>query len=492
MEIDPRALQFQLQSSKHKFCTTTKLIGGIHHFCYQAGHFRVERLKEDDNSISGEVLMPDMVAEKTPSQYHAKVFVSEVAPFYQIDFDVLIHQAIHGQCSIQVGITYSDLEISLNIQRGQVNSACLNFSVEMKFVDGQVKVIPIGQIEAIREPYHCCCLINGTNKMVIFISSQAVLIETFEVELEQANFYQKKYITNHEGNVSIGMELFEGEQCELKNILVAQSCGVGQADPRILHYQDGEPIIEDGRIFVGMTSRGLEDIQNIYSMNLRGEDWKLEGQLLFDLGETTSSYRNYTAADVMFNQFDKKWYVFPVSHIDDHQLYVGFSRTDIRYGVTIVKIKLLDYPHSGNDEDFYCFFDQKIHRWRAVYCKATPEGYHLGLLEAEAIDGCWKIVRYKQVTSFTGPMIKKIGNKHYIFTGHGVDVLEILNYPTLEKIGEIDYNGKTKSINIWPAIFPLKIGSKLSYAMLTFDRVAPLGGWSYGGNYFYESQFFDE
>jgi hypothetical protein len=73
-----------------------------------------------------------------------------------------------------------------------------------------------------------------------------------------------------------------------------------------------------------------------------------------------------------------------------------------------------------------------------------------------------------------------------------VDVLEILNYPTLEKIGEIDYNGKTKSINIWPAIFPLKTGSKLSYAMLTFDRVAPLGGWSYGGNYFYESQFFEE
>lgn len=488
VKIDPTQLKFQLQKADRRFCSTKRLLGRVNSQCYSDRLYQRDH-KEAGVTVSGGETVTfaregqQGAADTQESIQESRIFVSGVAPFYQIDFAVLQHSG--GE--IQAVLSYPDMEIVIALQKTATSDSKVTIQINK---EQQVQQrIEVGELGVLPSPYQVCMLVSGADKLALFVSTGGKIVNTFQVALAGVDFYQKAYLETQAGQVWIGAALPAGAVCELGEIAVSQSCGVGQADPRILHDQAGRPIIEKGRVFVAMTTRGIEDIQAIYSFDLDGGDWRLEGQLLFDLGGDT--YHNFTAADIMFNEADQHWYVFPVSHNRDHQLYIGKTTQDIRYGVSILDIQQLDYPKSGNDEDFYCFFDRQENKWRAPYCKATSKGYQLHLLEAAEIAGPWQTVTKTSITSFTGPIIQKIGEETYIFTGRGIDTFEILSYPALEKIGELTYNGKTESINIWPVIFPLPMGNKACYAMLTFDRIAPLGGWSYGGSYFYKSQLFD-
>ena len=60
--------------------------------------------------------------------------------------------------------------------------------------------------------------------------------------------------------------------------------GTAQADPKILHYEDGAPIIKENKIWVAMTTRGYgtQLYQGIYSYDLESKKWKISGTLVFN------------------------------------------------------------------------------------------------------------------------------------------------------------------------------------------------------------------
>jgi hypothetical protein len=124
-------------------------------------------------------------------------------------------------------------------------------------------------------------------------------------------------------------------------------------------------------------------------------------------------------------------------------------------------------------------------------CK-SKKGYQTVLMEAKRLDRQWKqIAEYTPVSS-TGILIQKIGGKRYMFIGRGDTPcpFEVLSYPELEKVGELNLSEHPKGRNLWPVIIPVTYESGTSYYLLTFDRSGLFGGWSYGNVHWYYAEEF--
>lgn len=489
IDVEPTQLRFKLQAADRHAGSVVKVMGAIDSHCYSDRMYQRQDIQGKTLVHGGDSLLIASAEENEVAE--SRIFISGVSPFYQIDMDVVDVHAEHKPLFVGAMIQSGDTDVYARMRMAAQSNSRLSLCCEVVVMRGKA-VLQQTDFEEITLPmggFHFRTLVSGSDKLTLSLAKDGGEIYSYSTQLTQVNFYNKDVFDQQASKVCLTTQLPPRAVVELQDVQVAQSCGVGQADPRILHYEDGTPIMEDDRVYIGMSTRGVDHVESIFSMNSNGTDWHLEGQMLFDVGGDT--YRNYTAADVMFNRIDHKWYIFPISHIDDHQICVGTATRDIRFGVNIVDVKRLNYRNTGNDEDIYVVYDADCHKWRAIYCSAQPrDGYGITLAQADEILGEWHDLASRQSTSYTGPIIQQIGNRRYVIAGRGVDRMEVLSYPELKPIGEIDYDGKTTSRNIWPVIFPVAVGSRTCYGMLTFDRIAPLGRWSYGGVYFYRSQLF--
>jgi hypothetical protein len=50
--------------------------------------------------------------------------------------------------------------------------------------------------------------------------------------------------------------------------------------------------------------------------------------------------------------------------------------------------------------------------------------------------------------------------------------MEVLSYPEMKKIGELNLSEHPDGRNVWPAIIPLTTDTGTAYYLLTFDRIA--------------------
>jgi hypothetical protein len=80
-----------------------------------------------------------------------------------------------------------------------------------------------------------------------------------------------------------GASLGSGESISISKIEQYLTTGTAQADPKVLHYEDGAPIIEGNKIWVAMTTRAYDTqlYQGIYSYDLETREWELSGTLAF-------------------------------------------------------------------------------------------------------------------------------------------------------------------------------------------------------------------
>ena len=74
-------------------------------------------------------------------------------------------------------------------------------------------------------------------------------------------------------NILVGAKLGKSENIVISKVEQYLTSGTAQADPRVLHYEDGEPIIEENKIWVAMTTRGYgtQLYQGIYAYDLKKE-----------------------------------------------------------------------------------------------------------------------------------------------------------------------------------------------------------------------------
>ena len=108
--------------------------------------------------------------------------------------------------------------------------------------------------------------------------------------------------------------------------------------------------------------------------------------------------------------------MFTVSHRDDHMLYSGEIKKDLRFGLSEVSVTKVKYNSVNNEEDPSVIWDSAVGKWRMAICKAN-NGYQTILMEAEKWNGKWKEIEAYEPTSSTGYHSKIGGKTIYLSVG---------------------------------------------------------------------------
>lgn len=301
--------------------------------------------------------------------------------------------------------------------------------------------------------------------------------------------------------------------------------GVSHADMKPIRYEDGTPILSDGKVFMTMSSR-LEagGFQTVISWNPSGCEMKLEGAIFFDCGDDI--WCADVASSVLFNRDTGEWYIWACSFSHGHVLCHGTSLGDLRYGIHVIDAELMPYEnvteskndilaaHAGveasfhatlsddtlwmaksGDEDPDFVYDRASGKWYMTICRGVEEEgksrYRYFLFESDRPFGGYVYKDRTRSGANTGGSIIRVGGKLHFCCGSDFDhraQYNVYDLADLSRCTSLRCDYDDGGFRGWGTIIPIPCGSRTKYMWMTFDRH---GGsdytWSYGNIYVYES-----
>jgi hypothetical protein len=294
-------------------------------------------------------------------------------------------------------------------------------------------------------------------------------------------------------------KLAAGASIEIVEASAYISPGMGQADLRMVTYEDGSPYFYNEKLWILITVRGgglPHPMQGVYSLNPSVFDIQFEGIILYDRGD--GLFRNELASNIFYDREAKEWRGFTTgfsSYGDPDKkerkeiLAVSSSKMPLQ-GISIMKAKSIGLI--ANYEDPQCIYDAEVGKWRMLLCEAH-DGYKAVLRESDTWDGDYKVIAGPISINSTGTQLQKIGGKYYVFFGSSQRKIFIYSYPGLKLFGEVDvqrppWDDKINT-RIWPNIIALPEGYPSPYIALMMDRNNFPGmkgaNWTYGALYLY-------
>lgn len=284
----------------------------------------------------------------------------------------------------------------------------------------------------------------------------------------------------------------------IRNAEMAFTTGVGQADIRAITYENGDPLLDQGRLWYTMSIRGWalpHHIQGVFSMNPTLFDVKLEGIVLFDRDD--GILRNEIASHIFYDRNEKLWRgittgfsAFARPQTEKKQLLSVESIQDPRFGFSVMQAE--PFGLSGDIEDPHILYDTGANKWRILTC-TNQDGYKAIMLESDYWNRDYRMTAGPVKHNSTGTSIQKIGNTRYCFSGSSDRSIYIYSYPDLEEKGTLKMDlppwDEESGTRVWPNIVQLPEGYPVRYVALMFDRYNFPGmqgpNWTYGALYKY-------
>jgi len=427
------------------------------------------------------------ISNKTKTIQQSHINLGKIFNYSAIDLEIKDQKKKASFATASLSI-FKDNRNRISVSQKQLDSESKQIVFEI-FKEGELVLNEVLFEKKLKSPNTLRVHLTGKFLNVLLIKNNDwTVLGSFEVS-EYFELRDKKILESFE--LFFGSTLGPGERISISKGEQYLTTGTAQADPKILHYEDGAPIIKDNKIWVAMTTRGYDTqlYQGIYSYDLESKEWEISGTLVFNKGD--GLIRQWSASDVLYDRKSETWKVFTVSHRDDHMLYSGEINKDLRFGLTEIPVSKVKYNSVNNEEDPSVIWDSVVGKWRMAICKSN-NGYQTILMEANHWNGEWKEIGVYEPTSSTGVLIQKIGGKRYVFIGRGANPcpLEVLSYPEMEKVGELNLSEHPVGKNIWPAILPVSKESGTAYYLLTFDRDAWTGPRTYGNIHWYYAKEF--
>tara|TARA_R110002049_G_scaffold302258_1_gene494962 strand:- start:12376 stop:13938 length:1563 start_codon:yes stop_codon:yes gene_type:complete len=287
-------------------------------------------------------------------------------------------------------------------------------------------------------------------------------------------------------------------QIEIKKAEMALTTGIGLADIRAITYENGEPMLDNRRLWYTMSIRGRalpHHIQGVFSMNPTLFDLKLEGIIVFDRHDNL--LRNEIASHLFYDRKHEIWrglttgfsaYANPDK--EKKQLLAIESKKDPRFGFSIMNA--VPFGMVGDIEDPHILFDSEVNKWRMLTCE-NNDGYKAIVLESDDWNKGYKKIAGPVKHNSTGTSIQKIGDKRYCFSGSSERKIFIYSYPDLTEIGDLKMDlppwDESSGTRVWPNIVQLPDSYPFKYVALMMDRFNYPGiegpHWTYGALYLY-------
>ena len=306
---------------------------------------------------------------------------------------------------------------------------------------------------------------------------------------------EKQYLQSF--NSSLFVSITNG-RVEINNVDLSLSTGVGLADIRAITYENGEPLLDQGRLWYTMSIRGRalpHHIQGIFSMNPTLFDVKLEGIVVFDRDD--GLLRNEIASHIFYDRNVDLWRGITTgfsayANIDkeNKQLLTIESKNDPRFGFSIMSAQ--PFGVVGDIEDPHVLFDSEVNKWRMLTC-INQDGYKAIMMESDFWNKDYRMIAGPVKQNSTGTSIQTIGNKRYCFSGSSERNIFIYTYPDLKEAGTLKMDlppwDEKSGTRVWPNVVQLPEGYPFKYVALMMDRFNFPGmqgpNWTYGALYLF-------
>ncbi|MBT1176039.1 hypothetical protein JS532_00435 [Bifidobacterium callimiconis] len=286
-----------------------------------------------------------------------------------------------------------------------------------------------------------------------------------------------------------GVRIPSGGRAVVRSVRQYLTCGTGQADPRVLQTVDGDPIVDHGRIWLSMTTRGymrVEDsCQGVYELDLRTFRLRLVSILAFrpspddPIGgrNLSGTDRQWHAADLLYDHDRDRWLFAVTSHGDDHGLWQGTLPYDPRDGGFLVaRASRMHYRSVGNEEDPHIVRDRRTGTWLMTYVRRNLEldKYETFLARADAWDGTYVDIA-GPADAQTGPLLQTVDGRRYVFAGLGDSGRFVALDPDdgLRRLGFLHLDQNPDGRSVWPLVVPLPESAAASGLPGSSDSAEP-------------------
>ncbi len=454
----------------------------------------------NDSLFQAKLVDGNLVFDQTNSNA-ASIYVGGVNPYATYEIDVLATKTVGGKAP-EVGIELARLGLRDRIQvvaktSGEERGIYLRV-YKNTLLDREVKY-------SNTTPEHGFKLrvqLYG-NTLGIFIEEGGVTTyighlsknESFGdiLDFRKTNILKEStfnVISNLQGSVVIG-----GARSYL-------SMGMGQADIRLISYEDLSPMMDDDRLWFTFSCRGIstyQGTQGVLSLDPSVFDVRFEGVIVFDHGD--GLLRNDYASHLFFDRKEDIWKAYASDFggsagMDERYgsgLVIATSSKDPRRGFSVMQsMRVENDKIEGHNEDPCIFFDEKTNKWKLLTSAFVNKNITSRTYESDTWDGKFTPVAPPISLNSTGTSVQKVGDTYFAFMG-GHGNLRVHTFPELQLLGELKLDLQPHwpqpAGRIWASLVPLPRGYPYKYVLLTMDRSNFPGikthNWSYGALYFY-------
>ena len=290
-------------------------------------------------------------------------------------------------------------------------------------------------------------------------------------------------------------------ECSVNSLLNYLDSGVMQADIKPVKYENGEVLIDNGKIYFTYSSRfETACMQQIVSYKLSSCELELVGALLFDSGD--GKWCQDVASSLMYDRDASLWRLWVCVFSHGHRFAYAESKNDLRFGINVVDVKPVDWVENHldfggiqGDEDPDFIHNDKDNKWYLSICRYDPDctKYRYYLFCSDRADGGYQYVsRTDDSVETTGGSFVRFNGEIYFCFGRAFGEIakyDVCAFPSMKKLGELQCNYNDGGFRGWGSVFEIPCGTRKRLLWATFDRT--LGSsynWSYGNLYFYESK----
>ena len=284
----------------------------------------------------------------------------------------------------------------------------------------------------------------------------------------------------------------------VKNVVSYIDNGISIADIRPIKYENGDVIQENGRIYFTASIRMQEgSFQGVFSWLVGTAEFDLTGVVFYDCGD--GKWRNYLAPTMLYDRNQNQWLVWVSSFEHKHILAYASFKGDPRFGVNVIDVNIME-PATENhdiseflglirDEDPDLIYDEKNNRWILAICRIDPKtnSYVYTFFESDDPFKNFEYIGCGYSGAETGGSFVKMNGELYFVCGN--DFKKTSEYRVYSKNGMVtaSFNYPDGGFRGWGSVFPVRMGSRIEYYWLTFDRHNGSSyNWSYGNLYCFE------
>ena len=287
-------------------------------------------------------------------------------------------------------------------------------------------------------------------------------------------------------------------------------CGMSQADMRPIKYEDGTPMMENGRVFLTMTARGQWEMYQIVVAWKPGTcEFEMTGAYFFDVGD--GLWCSDVASCLMYDRRRSKWLLWYCSFSHDHILAHAEFDHDIRYGVNVVDTTLMpamsaEQVANGEDELFLgkygdedpdLLYDSKEDKWYMSICRMVkfPDGgsaYRYFVFTSDNPFEGFKFLTKGTEGSETGGSLLPLDGEKYFICGSDFGRNNIYHLYKLPEFGApelLSHDYPDGGFRGWGTIIPVFRANRRRFFHITFDRHnCSSYNWSYGNVHIFEGE----